>query len=211
MVRAGCNHAEIATGPIICGGRFLGRCRTPFTDAVDQRRSTSGETRLAAPALALTRIRKSFDAFQALDGADFEVQRGEVHALLGENGAGKSSLMNVAAGLYTPDSGRIEVDGVEVALSGPRAARACRIGMVHQHFKLVKRFTVAENILLASPVRRAFKSDLRRNRKGNRTPGGDLKIFGRSSLSHRHAFSGGATAGGDSQGADRRRRDFHPR
>ena len=124
-----------------------------------------GETRLVAPALALTRIRKSFGAFQALDGADFEVQRGEVHALLGENGAGKSSLMNVAAGLYTPDSGRIEVDGVEVALSGPRAARAHRIGMVHQHFKLVKRFTVAENILLASPVRRAFKSDLRKIEK----------------------------------------------
>jgi general nucleoside transport system ATP-binding protein len=124
-----------------------------------------GVTRLVAPALALIRIRKSFGAFQALDGADFGVQRGEVHALLGENGAGKSSLMNVAAGLYTPDSGRIEVDGVEVALSGPRAARVHRIGMVHQHFKLVKRFTVAENILLASSVRRAFKSDLRKIEK----------------------------------------------
>ena len=94
------------------------------------------------------RIRKAFGDFQALDGADFEVRRGEVHALLGENGAGKSSLMNVAAGVYTPDSGRIEVDGTEIALAGPRAARAHRIGMVHQHFKLVRRFTVAENILL---------------------------------------------------------------
>jgi simple sugar transport system ATP-binding protein len=116
---------------------------------------------LVVPALALYRVRKAFGAFQALDGADFAVQRGEIHALLGENGAGKSSLMNVAAGLYTPDSGRIEVDGAEVELSGPRAARAHRIGMVHQHFKLVKRFTVAENILLTSSSRRAFKSDLR--------------------------------------------------
>jgi general nucleoside transport system ATP-binding protein len=116
---------------------------------------------LLVPALALSRIRKSFGAFQALDGANFEVQRGEVHALLGENGAGKSSLMNVAAGLYTPDSGRIELHGAEIALSGPRAARAYRIGMVHQHFKLVKRFTVAENILLTTSARRAFKSDLK--------------------------------------------------
>jgi general nucleoside transport system ATP-binding protein len=120
------------------------------------------------PALALSRIRKSFGAFQALDDADFEVRRGEVHALLGENGAGKSSLMNVAAGLYTPDSGRIEVDGDEIALSGPRAARAHRIGMVHQHFKLVRRFSVAENILLANSTRRAFKSDLRQVEKNIR-------------------------------------------
>jgi general nucleoside transport system ATP-binding protein len=120
---------------------------------------------LPAPALALTRIHKSFGSFKALDGADFEVKRSEVHALLGENGAGKSSLMNVAAGLYTPDSGHIEVGGVEVAMSGPRVARANRIGMVHQHFRLVKRFTVAENILLASSVRRAFKSDLRKVEK----------------------------------------------
>jgi general nucleoside transport system ATP-binding protein len=116
---------------------------------------------LVVPALALSQIRKSFGAFQALDGADFEVRRNEVHALLGENGAGKSSLMNVAAGLYTPDAGRIEVDGAEIELSGPRAARAHRIGMVHQHYKLVKRFTVAENILLAVAPRRAFKSALK--------------------------------------------------
>ena len=111
--------------------------------------------------MCFLRIRKSFGDFQALDGADFEVRRGEVHALLGENGAGKSSLMNVAAGLYTPDSGRIEVDGTEIALAGPRAARAHRIGMVHQHFKLVRRFTVAENILLATSHRHAFKSALK--------------------------------------------------
>lgn len=121
----------------------------------------AGTPSSAAPALALFQIRKSFGDFRALDGADFKVRYGEVHALLGENGAGKSSLMNVAAGLYTPDSGRIEIGGAEVALSGPRAARAYRIGMVHQHFKLVKRFTVAENILLATPQVRSFKAALK--------------------------------------------------
>jgi ABC-type uncharacterized transport system ATPase subunit len=101
-------------------------------------------------ALKLVGVRKSFDGFVALDDAAFEAKAGEVHALLGENGAGKSSLMNVAAGLYTPDAGRIFVSGDEVVLSGPRDATACRIGMVHQEFKLVRPFTVVENVLLAN-------------------------------------------------------------
>jgi general nucleoside transport system ATP-binding protein len=102
------------------------------------------------PALELVGIKKSFGGFLALDDAHFAVNAGEVHGLLGENGAGKSSLMNVAAGLYTPEVGRIFVDGVEVAFSGPRDAAACRIGMVHQEFKLVRPFNVAENVLLAN-------------------------------------------------------------
>ena len=101
-------------------------------------------------ALKLVGVRKSFDGFVALNDADFEATAGEVHALLGENGAGKSSLMNVAAGLYTPEAGRIFVNGEEVTLTGPRDAMACRIGMVHQEFKLVRPFTVAENVLLAN-------------------------------------------------------------
>jgi ABC-type uncharacterized transport system ATPase subunit len=101
-------------------------------------------------ALKLVGVRKSFDGFVALDDAEFEARAGEVHALLGENGAGKSSLMNVAAGLYTPEAGQIFVNGEEVVLSGPRDATACRIGMVHQEFKLVRPFTVVENVLLAN-------------------------------------------------------------
>ena len=101
-------------------------------------------------ALKLVGVRKSFDGFVALNEADFAVEAGEVHALLGENGAGKSSLMNVAAGLYTPEAGIIFVDGEEVVLSGPGDATAHRIGMVHQEFKLVRPFTVAENVLLAN-------------------------------------------------------------
>jgi len=101
-------------------------------------------------ALRLVGVRKSFDGFVALDDAEFEAKAGEVHALLGENGAGKSSLMNVAAGLYTPEAGQIFVNGQEVVLTGPRDATACRIGMVHQEFKLVRPFTVVENVLLAN-------------------------------------------------------------
>lgn len=101
--------------------------------------------------LSLTGVTKSFDGFRALDAASFQAARGEVHALLGENGAGKSSLMNVVAGHYAPDAGRMEIDGVVTRLSGPAQAAALGIGMVHQHFKLVRPFTVAENILLANP------------------------------------------------------------
>jgi general nucleoside transport system ATP-binding protein len=104
-----------------------------------------------SPALELTGIRKSFDGAVALDDAVFVAHAGEVHALLGENGAGKSSLMNVAAGLYAPDAGRIVVGGNTVSLAGPADARRHGVGMVHQHFKLVKPFTIAENILLANP------------------------------------------------------------
>ncbi len=103
-------------------------------------------------ALALTGIRKSFDGFLALDDAHFAARWGEVHALLGENGAGKSSLMNIAAGLYAPEAGEMLVDENAVRLSGPRDAARYHIGMVHQHFKLVRPFTVAENILLGFPA-----------------------------------------------------------
>jgi ABC-type uncharacterized transport system ATPase subunit len=101
-----------------------------------------------ANALQLCGINKSFDGFQALTDADFTVRWGEVHALLGENGAGKSSLMNIAAGLYAPQSGALLVDDNPVRLGGPKDASRHRIGMVHQHFKLVRPFSVAQNILL---------------------------------------------------------------
>ncbi len=106
-------------------------------------------------ALALRGIRKSFDGYLALDHAQFDARWGEVHALLGENGAGKSSLMNIAAGLYAPERGEMLVDDNAVRLAGPRDAARHRIGMVHQHFKLVRPFTVAQNILLGLPAEQA--------------------------------------------------------
>src|ERR1700728_810812 len=110
--------------------------------------------------LALKGIRKSFDGVVVLDDAEFRAQAGEVHALLGENGAGKSSLMNVAAGLYAPEAGHILINGEPIALSAPAEARGYGIGMVHQHFKLVMPFTVAENILLANRSS-AYRSGIR--------------------------------------------------
>ncbi|MBN8746032.1 Galactose/methyl galactoside import ATP-binding protein MglA [Xylophilus ampelinus] len=115
-----------------------------------------------ANALRLTGIWKSFDGFQALADAHFDARWGEVHALLGENGAGKSSLMNIAAGLYAPEQGELLVDDNPVRLAGPRDAAALHIGMVHQHFKLVRPFTVAENILLGHPLAQGEGSHRRR-------------------------------------------------
>jgi simple sugar transport system ATP-binding protein len=116
-----------------------------------------------ATALALKGIRKSFDGVVVLDDAEFSGQAGEVHALLGENGAGKSSLMNVAAGLYAPEAGTVVIGGKAVSLSGPSAARVRGVGMVHQHFKLVMPFTVAENILLANQ-RSGYRAGIRDTR-----------------------------------------------
>jgi simple sugar transport system ATP-binding protein len=126
-------------------------------------------------ALQLVGIRKSFDGVAALDGASFESRAGEVHALLGENGAGKSSLMNVAAGLYAPDAGSILVNGVSASLKGPADARLHGIGMVHQHFKLVKPFTIAENVLLANR-RPHFSSGITDIRAAIRKQAGELKF-----------------------------------
>ncbi|PCM44666.1 ABC transporter ATP-binding protein [Marinobacter sp. ANT_B65] len=99
-------------------------------------------------AIQLSGVSKTFDGFKALSDADFTAKWGEVHALLGENGAGKSSLMNIVAGLYGPEGGSLFIDDNPVKLKGPKEAAKLGIGMVHQHFKLVMPFTVAENILL---------------------------------------------------------------
>jgi ABC-type uncharacterized transport system ATPase subunit len=93
-------------------------------------------------------ISKAFPGVVANDGVDFEAAYGEVHALLGENGAGKTTLMNVLTGLYRPDEGEIEVHGRPVRFTSPRDALDAGIGMVHQHFRLVDRLTVAENVIL---------------------------------------------------------------
>jgi simple sugar transport system ATP-binding protein len=93
-------------------------------------------------------ITKRFPAVVANDGVDFAAAAGEVHALLGENGAGKSTLSHILTGLYRPDEGEIRLYGELVSFPSPRAALDAGIGMVHQHFRLVTPFTVAENIAL---------------------------------------------------------------
>jgi simple sugar transport system ATP-binding protein len=93
-------------------------------------------------------ITKRFPGVVANDQVDFEAAAGEVHALLGENGAGKSTLSNILTGLYRPDEGEILLYGRPVELHAPRDALDAGICMVHQHFRLVERFSVAENIAL---------------------------------------------------------------
>ena len=93
-------------------------------------------------------ITKAFPGIKANSDVHFELKRGEIHALLGENGAGKTTLMNILYGLYTPDAGKIFINGEEVHFATARDAIAHGLGMVHQHFMLVQRFTVAENIIL---------------------------------------------------------------
>lgn len=97
-------------------------------------------------AVRLSGVTRSFGELTAVDRVDLELRAGEVHAVLGENGAGKSTLMNVLAGFLAPDSGEIRVAGEKVQFRSPRDALAAGVGMVHQHFRLVEQFTVAENL-----------------------------------------------------------------
>ena len=93
-------------------------------------------------------ITKAFPGVLALDHIDLDVEEGEIHALLGENGAGKTTLMNILYGLYRQDGGQIFWEGQPVDISKPDEAIAIGIGMVHQHFMLVRKMTGLENILL---------------------------------------------------------------
>jgi ribose transport system ATP-binding protein len=93
-------------------------------------------------------VRKSFGATHALRGVSFEVGVGEVHALIGENGAGKSTLMKVLSGAYTPDAGRIELDGQPFVPTDPLHARRCGIAMIYQELTLAPHLSVEENVLL---------------------------------------------------------------
>lgn len=102
----------------------------------------------AAPALQMVGISKHFGPVCACGNVDLSVAAGEIHGLLGENGAGKSTLMKVLLGLVTPDSGQILLRGKPERISDPLTAAARGIAMVHQHFSLVGRLTVWENIAL---------------------------------------------------------------
>ena len=100
------------------------------------------------PRLRMYDVRKSFGATHALKGVSFTVMPGEVHALIGENGAGKSTLMKVLSGAHSPNAGRIELEGLPFAPSGPLAARRSGIAMIYQELNLAPHMSVEENILL---------------------------------------------------------------
>ena len=100
--------------------------------------------------IEMLHITKEFPGIKANDDITLQLKKGEIHALLGENGAGKSTLMSVLFGLYQPEAGEIRKDGVKVEINDPNDATALKIGMVHQHFKLVEVFTVLDNIILGA-------------------------------------------------------------
>ncbi len=117
----------------------------------------------SAPIVRMRGITKQFPGVLANDAVDFDLREREVHALVGENGAGKSTLMKILFGLYTSDSGTIEVDSREVQIATPQNALDLGIGMVHQHFMLIPSLTVAENIVLGAEPRRGPFLDLSRS------------------------------------------------
>ena len=107
--------------------------------------------------LRMEHISKRFGSFYANKDISLTVNRGEVLTLLGENGAGKSTLMSVLFGMYEPDEGEIIVRGKKEKIVSPRYASELNIGMVHQHFKLVSNYTIAENIVLGvEPQKKAL-------------------------------------------------------
>jgi simple sugar transport system ATP-binding protein len=115
--------------------------------------------------IELKHITKRFNGVAALDDVSLEVRPGERLALIGENGAGKSSLMNVLYGLYQPDSGEVCFDGAAVKMKTPAEALARGVGMVHQHFTLVPTLTVTENVVLGHEPTRGGRLDLVRAKK----------------------------------------------
>jgi general nucleoside transport system ATP-binding protein len=128
----------------------------------DRRHGVEGPRDTGEVAVELSDISKRFGDVQALDAASFSARAGEIHALLGENGAGKTTIMNVLVGLYRADSGEVRLGGAPVTIRSPRDAADHRVGMVHQHFELVKVFDGLDNILLGAESTR-FRSDRARH------------------------------------------------
>ena len=110
-------------------------------------------------AIEMLGITKRFGNILANDHIDIRLQKGHILALCGENGAGKSTIMSILFGLYTPDEGVIKKEGKVVKITNPNDATSLNIGMVHQHFKLVDTFTVLQNIILGDETLKEFKGD----------------------------------------------------
>ena len=107
--------------------------------------------------IEMNHITKRFPGIIANDDVSIQVKKGEIYALLGENGAGKSTLMSMLFGMYEPDEGEIIIRGEKVKILSPSHATQLNIGMVHQHFKLVSNYTIAENIIMGmEPVKKTL-------------------------------------------------------
>lgn len=99
-------------------------------------------------AIQLKGITKTFGSVVANNNIDLKLKKGEILALLGENGSGKTTLMNMLSGIYRPDKGQIFIDGKKVYIDSPEDSKRLGIGMIHQHYKLIEKFSVADNIWL---------------------------------------------------------------
>lgn len=111
--------------------------------------------------LEMQGICKAFDGHPALNHVHFQLNAGEIHGLLGGNGAGKTTLMNILYGLYRADAGEIILGGQKVDIRSPKDAIRQNIGMVHQHFLQIERFTVVENIVPGTPIANPLRLDLK--------------------------------------------------
>lgn len=111
---------------------------------------------MATAAIELKNICKRFGSTIANNGVNLSVYNGEILSLLGENGSGKTTLMNMISGIYFPDEGHIFINGEEVFIRSPKDAFKYKIGMIHQHFKLVDVFSAAENIALGNESKERF-------------------------------------------------------
>ncbi|HSK29169.1 MAG TPA: ABC transporter ATP-binding protein [Candidatus Limnocylindria bacterium] len=126
--------------------------------------------------LELRNITKTFGTVVANNDVSITVHKGTIHAIVGENGAGKSTIMRIAYGFYNADSGEIFVDGRKVDIRSPHDAIALGIGMVHQHFMLVDTMTVAENIILGAETGTALDLDLDQANKDIKALSDELKL-----------------------------------
>src|SRR5947199_7336842 len=126
--------------------------------------------------LELRNISKRFAAVQANNRVSFTVPTGTIHAIVGENGAGKSTAMRIAYGFYTANGGDILINGQPVEIRTPHDAIALGIGMVHQHFMLVEPMTVAENIVLGAEPGNATSLDLKKAAEEIRKVSDEFKL-----------------------------------
>jgi len=116
-------------------------------------------------AIELTEVSKHFGPVKANDKVSLLVTEGKIHGIVGENGAGKSTLMSILYGFYQYDSGHIKIFGKDYNFQNSREALAAGIGMVHQHFMLVKPFTVLENVMLGNEGGKLLKEGAKKARE----------------------------------------------
>jgi len=138
----------IRLSDIPCNKRGVVLYNAPFSE---------GGRSMADYIVEMRHITKRFPGIIANKDVTIQIKKGEIYAILGENGAGKSTLMSMLFGMYEPDEGEIYIRGKKEVISSPRYATQLNIGMVHQHFKLVSNYTIAENIIMGiEPVKKAL-------------------------------------------------------